>query len=71
MSTPTIADQLAVLRRVVARHIADGYTSGVPAAELLARSLETEIEAAGLRLDAEIRAARRAVVTRSLRNRPS
>ena len=67
----TIADELMLLRRVVARHIADSYASGVPAAEQLARSLETEIDTAGLRLHAEVRAARRAVVTASLRNRPS
>lgn len=67
----SIADELALLRRVVARHIADSYASGVPAAEALARSLETEIEAAGLRLGAEVRAARRAVVTGSLRHRTS
>lgn len=39
-----------MLRRVVARHISDGITSEVPAAEVLARSLLTEIEAAGLRV---------------------
>lgn len=64
-------DELTLLRRVVARHIADSYATGVPAAVALARSLETEIDMAGLRLDAELRAARRALVTGSLRNRPS
>ena len=63
--------ELALLRRVVARHIADSYTSGVPAAESLASSLETEIETAGLCLTAEVRAAHRAVVTGSLRHRPA
>lgn len=46
-----VMSELALLRRVVARHIADGRDSGVPAAEVLAGSLETEIEMAGLRLD--------------------
>lgn len=46
-----IRDELALLRRVVARHISDGITSEMPAAEVLARSLLTEIEASGVRLD--------------------
>ena len=65
----TAADELTLLRRVVARHIADSYASGVPAAEHLARSLETEIDTAGLSLVPELRAAERAVVTSLIHRR--
>ena len=40
--------ELDILRRVVAQHIADGLNSGDPAATVLARSLLTELDAAGL-----------------------
>ena len=43
--------ELTLMRRVVARHIADGVSSGVPSAQVLARSLLTELDTAGLRVD--------------------
>lgn len=47
-------DPQAVLEKVVARHIADSLASGSPAAEALARSLLTELDAAGLDITADV-----------------
>ncbi|WP_329131451.1 hypothetical protein OG552_10240 [Streptomyces sp. NBC_01476] len=44
-------DQSALFERTVARHITDGLTSGDQKAADLARSLITELEAAGIHLD--------------------
>ncbi|HWN00046.1 MAG TPA: hypothetical protein VNO54_23615 [Streptosporangiaceae bacterium] len=43
-------DPQAALEKVVVQHIADSLTSGSPAAEALARSLLTELDAAGLNI---------------------
>lgn len=45
---PEPPSELDVLRRVVARHIVDGLTSGSPAAAALAQSLATELDVAGI-----------------------
>ncbi|MCI0386198.1 hypothetical protein [Streptomyces sp. CNQ085] len=45
--------QLITTQRVVAQHIADGLTAGGPTA-VLARSLATELDAAGVPIDQHI-----------------
>jgi hypothetical protein len=50
-------DECAVFRAVVAQHIADGVTSRNPAAAVLARSLQTELDLAGVNIDADVKAA--------------
>ncbi len=53
---PGTPSELAILRAVVAQHIADGLTSGSPAAVALASSLITELDAAGLDISAAVKA---------------
>jgi hypothetical protein len=55
LATEHDATQTALIttQRVVAQHIADGLTAGGPAA-VLARSLATELDAAGVPIDQHI-----------------
>jgi hypothetical protein len=57
---PSQPDETVILRSVVAQHIADGLTSGSPAAEALARSLMTELDAAGIDISTHVNALRAA-----------
>ncbi len=50
--------ELDILKRVVVRHIVDGLHSGNPIAAALARSLMTELDAAGLPVDTAVDALR-------------
>lgn len=49
--TSTEPDPYLLLASVVAKHIADNLTCGNPVAADLARSLQTELDAAGVNLD--------------------
>lgn len=49
-----------LMQRVVVRHIVDGLTSGDPTAAALARSLMTELHAAGVPVDALVSNLRKA-----------
>lgn len=51
-------DPHAVLEKVVVQHITDSLTSGSPAAEALAQSLLTELDAAGLNITVSVDALR-------------
>jgi hypothetical protein len=44
-------DELVITRDVVAKFIADNLTCGIPVAADLARSLQTELDAAGVNVD--------------------
>jgi hypothetical protein len=45
------SDELVITRDVVAKFIADNLTCGIPVAADLARSLQTELDAAGVSVD--------------------